>query len=259
MKIYLREISENTKDFHFTENDEWIRNAVAAADEEGAVKALTKLRPAHLALPKRHAKIDFHVRILDKVIFVTGEFDTELHLLCSRCGKPFLFHADHHFEALLTQDREMAGEPESDDLSKQFGKAHQGRVKLESELEITHLREDFVDLSQVLTEQLVLQVPFQPVCKDDCKGICFQCGADLNEGSCKCERLGHPAFAALKGWGKKKDDLEGFEKDSGPSQKNGGAKSFKEKTSEAASGPQAPSPFASLKGFTPTKKEPKKD
>jgi uncharacterized protein len=67
------------------------------------------------------------------------------------------------------------------------------------DLDITYLSNDYVDLSEVLTEQLQLQVPFQPLCKADCKGMCSHCGADLNTGRCACAKItnAHP-FSVLK-------------------------------------------------------------
>jgi uncharacterized protein len=67
------------------------------------------------------------------------------------------------------------------------------------DLDITYLSNDYVDLSEVLTEHLQLQVPFQPLCREECKGMCSQCGADMNVGRCACAKIAnsHP-FSALK-------------------------------------------------------------
>lgn len=72
-------------------------------------------------------------------------------------------------------------------------------MEIGNDLDITYLSEDTIDLKAVLTEQLQLQVPFQPLCREDCKGICFNCGADLNVGRCACAKVtkANP-FAALK-------------------------------------------------------------
>jgi uncharacterized protein len=40
----------------------------------------------------------------------------------------------------------------------------------------------------MILEQIELAVPMKVVCKDDCKGLCFQCGTDLNEGTCSCSK-----------------------------------------------------------------------
>lgn len=45
---------------------------------------------------------------------------------------------------------------------------------------------DSVDITEDMREDLLLHVPGFPVCNEDCKGLCAQCGADLNKGSCGC-------------------------------------------------------------------------
>lgn len=65
-----------------------------------------------------------------------------------------------------------------------------------------------VDLGSLIAAALLLEVPMVPLCDDECKGICLDCGANLNEGECSCAiepseeedaaYAGNP-FAALKG------------------------------------------------------------
>ncbi|MGC9319392.1 MAG: YceD family protein [Armatimonadota bacterium] len=46
---------------------------------------------------------------------------------------------------------------------------------------------DTVDLSELVRQLLVLHLPARSLCRPDCKGLCPQCGANLNEGPCGCE------------------------------------------------------------------------
>jgi uncharacterized protein len=56
-----------------------------------------------------------------------------------------------------------------------------------------------IDLSGALREQILLAIPPSPVCEEACKGLCPQCGKDLNQGDCGCERtMIDPRWAALK-------------------------------------------------------------
>ena len=67
------------------------------------------------------------------------------------------------------------------------------------DLDITYLSQDYIELGDVLTEQLRLEIPFQPLCKESCRGICTQCGADLNAGRCACAKISKQSpFRALK-------------------------------------------------------------
>lgn len=58
---------------------------------------------------------------------------------------------------------------------------------------------DIVDVTEPLRESLLLAEPIQALCKEDCKGLCPVCGADLNSGDCRCDRFSvDPRLAALK-------------------------------------------------------------
>ncbi len=54
------------------------------------------------------------------------------------------------------------------------------------------------DLDEIVTEDVFLNLPAKFLCRDDCKGVCFRCGKDLNSGSCSCEKEIDPRLAALK-------------------------------------------------------------
>ena len=58
-----------------------------------------------------------------------------------------------------------------------------------SDIDITYLEENFIDLSELVSEQLQLQVPFQPLCNENCKGLCSHCGTNFNHGKCACEKI----------------------------------------------------------------------
>jgi uncharacterized protein len=49
-----------------------------------------------------------------------------------------------------------------------------------SEDEASRLEGDLIDLEPLIRDDVVLELPFQPLCRDDCAGLCVECGADLN-------------------------------------------------------------------------------
>lgn len=57
----------------------------------------------------------------------------------------------------------------------------------------------FIDLAPLVRELALLEIPIQPICKPDCRGLCVECGQNLNEGPCGCqkERI-DPRLAALR-------------------------------------------------------------
>ena len=45
---------------------------------------------------------------------------------------------------------------------------------------------DKIDLTKIVEDAILINLPVNFLCKEDCKGICFNCGANLNEQECKC-------------------------------------------------------------------------
>ncbi len=199
MKIYWREITDQQEDFDFTQDEKWVAEAVRSVDEVPG--------PG-----QRETSVHFDVRKVDDVVVANGNIKTSIRLACSRCAKQFAHPCDFDFSNLFSKDPEMAGvahfgRPDDGDegselklKGKNKGHArHAASHSLPSDMDITFLAEDFIDLADVLSEQLRLQLPFQPLCQEDCKGMCPQCGADLNVGRCACAKVNptHP-FAALR-------------------------------------------------------------
>jgi uncharacterized protein len=53
-----------------------------------------------------------------------------------------------------------------------------------------------LDLASMLREHMILSAPMQPLCNDDCLGLCAQCGKNLNEGPCRC--VAEPPIPAFR-------------------------------------------------------------
>ncbi len=57
---------------------------------------------------------------------------------------------------------------------------------------------DEVDISEDVRDELLLNLPQNPLCSPNCRGLCPHCGTDLNDGECDCQNTsGSPAWAAL--------------------------------------------------------------
>jgi uncharacterized protein len=54
------------------------------------------------------------------------------------------------------------------------------------ELGIVLFEGDDIDLRDVIQEQVIMAIPMQPLCREDCSGLCARCGANLNDGPCDC-------------------------------------------------------------------------
>lgn len=109
-------------------------------------------------------------------ILVTGRVRGRVQLTCARCLKDLETDVDADLcELFLAPGHEAPAEEET--------------YKVEG-LEI--------DLEPMLHDALTLELPLNPVCDEDCKGLCSHCGQDLNTGACGCvEENVDPRWAAL--------------------------------------------------------------
>jgi len=70
---------------------------------------------------------------------------------------------------------------------------------LEEDMEIGFITGDHLNLDEVVKEQIYLSLPIKKICREDCPGLCPDCGTNLNKGNCTCDKVkGHPAFSKLK-------------------------------------------------------------
>ncbi len=108
------------------------------------------------------------------VVTVEAQIKAQLQIFCDRCAE----------EAKLDFDIEMAhglvcslNEDDNDDYI---------------------LVEDMkLDLERLTLEDIYLALPTKFLCKEDCKGVCAKCGANLNEGSCDCKKEIDPRLESL--------------------------------------------------------------
>ncbi len=94
-------------------------------------------------------------------VFVEGEIAYSLNAKCSRCLADVIFHNVVEFD-------EMYSENKDDEDAYFYSKG-------------------LIDLTEMVNEKLLLSFPYSVLCKEDCKGICVGCGANLNYEDCKCK------------------------------------------------------------------------
>jgi len=66
------------------------------------------------------------------------------------------------------------------------------------EAEDYHYQDDVVVLDDLVRQEVILAVPFSPQCRVDCRGLCPQCGQDLNVGTCACAPPPDTRWAVLR-------------------------------------------------------------
>jgi len=125
-------------------------------------------------------------------VFARGRLRGWLAAACSRCVGPVRVGVDEPLAVTFMPRHAMPAEDEQDGDDA-------AAEPTEDDLDLFPYDGDEIDLEPLLREQLVLAMPFAPLCAEDCKGLCPQCGADLNQTTCQCDRTPiDPRLAALK-------------------------------------------------------------
>ncbi len=179
MRVYFHELSEDPKSLQFNEKDSWVHQTVQAAQETDVSKS-------------QHCLVKFVLKKSHAIIFLKGSAQVSIGLICSRCAASFDFPVHTSFETLYThQSIYNSNHSHSDSHGSSYGIAYSEQV-FSSEgkkVELEYVEKDYIELADVLKEQIYLQIPYQPLCKEDCKGICPTCGQDQNLEPCQCYRI----------------------------------------------------------------------
>ena len=118
-------------------------------------------------------------------VTVSGEVTAELSLECDRCLKPLMIPVSNIFRVeYVTPEVYQAG---------------QGTELLDEDLSLSVFDGAILDIDELVREQLLLAVPAQALCREDCKGLCPVCGDDRNVKDCSCQQAEiDPRWAGLK-------------------------------------------------------------
>ncbi len=116
--------------------------------------------------------VRLHLEALSDGIVIDGEISVPWHGVCRRC--------------LL----ETGGT--------QVSEVHELYQRIVTDPEAFEIVGDQLDLSDVVREVMLLDVPSTPLCRPDCAGLCLTCGANLNDGPCGCATVSaDPRWSAL--------------------------------------------------------------
>lgn len=107
-------------------------------------------------------------------ILVSGTLHAPVTFVCARCVKEFAGPVDVQVSELFVPDPD----PDADD----YALAPEGEL----------------DPEQMVRDALGLALPFAPLCRADCKGLCERCGSDRNVGSCSCAESVDARWAPLQ-------------------------------------------------------------
>ena len=104
---------------------------------------------------------------------LVGTTKTTLEVPCSRCLEPMLLPVDATFD--------LRYQPHSTNIG-------EGELEVEEDdLTTAFYQNEEIDLEQLMREQFYLALPMKPLCSATCKGLCPECGTNLNRGTCDCK------------------------------------------------------------------------
>ena len=145
--------------------------ATGLFDPDGS---LAPISPGESFVPDGdEAAFDGQLESIPGGIMVTGSVNARWRGQCRRCAKSV---GGDLSVAVRERYLESAG-PEDD--------------------EAYPLKGDLLDLGPAIRDAVVLELPLAPLCDEACRGLCEQCGADLNDGDCSCEAPTDPRWATL--------------------------------------------------------------
>jgi uncharacterized protein len=122
----------------------------------------------------------------DDRVLLEGEIQTTLAYDCDRCTENFSRELDLNFKVDLEYVPGNIPEPAEHECSL-------------SEMDVIYLKEPIIDVFEILNQQIFLMVSEKNLCSESCKGMCLQCGVNLNLETCDCKKESKPSpFAILK-------------------------------------------------------------
>ena len=179
-RIQIERLTDEQEHFDFEVAPGWW-SARSPETEDDSVQVETPFRFALDA-----------ARVSDDVV-IEGDLAGEVGLECSRCGKRYPHALREPYRLVLEPLGSQVPDPEGEK-----GLAENG-VCLGEDLEVGSYRGAVVGLDDFFGEVIALAMPLQPLCTEDCPGLCAHCGAPQDAGcACEDEKIESP-FSALAG------------------------------------------------------------
>ena len=145
----------------------------------GSVPFETEIETGRLSFPSVKAYLSkpyAQGRVFNEagVLHLEGTLTAEMLCICDRCGAEFQSVKEVPLDAVIVEE-------ESEEFPELFV-----------------LEGNEIDLDEILETSLILEMETKFLCREDCKGLCDTCGANLNLGPCRCRKPRDPRFAVLE-------------------------------------------------------------
>ncbi len=177
MKIQVSLIPEEGRRLQYTLEGDWYREYLQKSGID------FRIHPV---------RVEAEIHKILETVTVDVRVETALDLECGRCLEPLSLPLKSGFRYTLVPLRDQ--EAQKEELS-------------EEDVSFSHYQDDLIDLNVLVYEQILLQVPMKPLCAEDCRGLCPQCGVRLNAETCQCRPLAvDTRMEALKNFKVKKQN-----------------------------------------------------
>jgi uncharacterized protein len=176
LSIHIGSITDHGLNLNEREDATGLPLLSAVAGEGG----LLFIRPVHVIV---------HATLSGETVLIDGIAETQVRLPCSRCLEPFDLKIKTGFSATAVPEiPSLIDQEAADDIE-----------LTADDLNVIAYSGDSIDLRNEIAQQIIMALPFKPLCRDTCKGLCSRCGVDLNQTSCRCSPLDEKSpFAVLK-------------------------------------------------------------
>jgi uncharacterized protein len=158
VKLRVDDITADAKELAFSEPEGEINRALGL----GPIREYRLEGPVSVVLSYYRAGTE---------LFFRGELTAATVATCARCAEEFIAPSDRSFRYVLAP--RSIGDERNADLRAE-------------DLEFSLYEGEEVNLTPLIREQMLLALPTRPLCREDCRGLCPRCGANLNEGDCGC-------------------------------------------------------------------------
>lgn len=158
VRYKFNEISTKLTHVHLTRTDEWLQTRLGSKSDFRISEPM-------------ECNIEFFRD--EKSVHLKGDIDAHTVLVCVKCLDEFSYDIRKNFSTVLFNTPEFSTLLEENELT-------------EETINEEYLEDGILDLEHVILEELLLSIPDYPRCNDDCKGLCQECGANLNYTKCSC-------------------------------------------------------------------------
>lgn len=130
---------------------------LTSIDGRGSAYEITSKEPVHVKL----------TNLGGQKIHLEAHIVCSIAIPCDRCLKDVI----HDYDIEVDRKLNVSESEDNDDLD-----------------DVNYIKEYNLDIDMLVYEEVTLRLPTKNLCREDCKGICPVCGADLNHKECGCDR-----------------------------------------------------------------------